>query len=265
MPLNPLQRRQELIEAYRRQGYLERAAYLERVDDAPPIARQLLQGYAPKSFDEAVAWWTGWSGERATELRLSLDQVDQVDLEIKRFPNVERLRRRRSGRLRASREIVEDALVDGLTARVNSRLQPLPPFLPPELSPSWVVYSLLVHVREWACGSKLEAQAPLARIELPPPHPEVPFAHATVCSVCTAVDLRQRPASTCKLCRKGHARDGIIVPRLGVPGLPSLITGYRHVQLHACAECGKPQFANADARMHDACRVANFRQGGRVE
>ena len=264
-PLYPLQRRRELIEAYRRQDYPERAAHLERIDDGPPIAHKLLQGYEPKSLDAAVAWWTGWSGERATELRLSIDQVVEVDLQIKRFPDAEQLRRRRSGSLRASREIVEDALVDGLTARVNSRLRPLPPFLPPELSPSWVVYSLLVHVREWACGSKLEALTPLPRIQLPPPHREFRFAHVTVCAVCTAVDLRRRPANMCKLCRKQHARDGIIVPRLGVLSLPWLITGYRHVHLRACAKCGKPLFGNADARMHDACRVANFRQGGAVE
>lgn len=266
VPLNPLQHRQEeLINAYRRHGYPERADYLERMGDGPLVVRRLLQDRRPARFDEAVMWWTGWSTDQARQLRLACEQAARLGRQVQAdAPAAETLVRQRTALLRTAREQVEDALVEGLAARVNTRLRPVPStegtFAALSQSPDWLLYVLLAGVREWACGSKLEAQAPLRRWELPPPHHEARSAHLIVCSSCTTVDLRRRWAATCKLCRKRHQRDGIVVSKTELPGVPWLITGYRHVHLHTCAECNEPLFGNRDAQMHDRCRVRRSRR-----
>jgi hypothetical protein len=112
-PLDPLQRRAELIEHYDRHGYPERAAYLRRIDEGPRILASL-QAAAndPSSLLDAtfvaIEWWAGDDLGRFAITDFMVSGDDVVDLGFR----------------------LERALLLGLAARVNTRLQPFPAVAP---------------------------------------------------------------------------------------------------------------------------------------
>lgn len=121
---------------------------------------------------------------------------------------------------------LEDALLRGLVARVNTRLQPLPRQL--RLSPNYEIYRLVLALHE-ACNGA----GPLPKWELPPPyHDGVHSAHVVVCELCTVVDLGTQPSSRCRVCAKRHEIRGAVLAPVTGQNLQWLVTGYRQKHLH---------------------------------
>lgn len=253
-PLDPLQRRADLIAHYDRHGYPERADYLRRIDEGPAVLTAFISAFSqrnvqggPAALRAALTWW---ANAAASEILISRF-TDQ--LKASQQPATPLSTRRLSSTQRGLQEAFDDILVIGLAARVNTRLQPWPVELN-GISPSMAIYQLLTTARR-ACGS-LE---PLPKWTLPPPHWELAEAHLIVCDLCTIVDLHRRPSTRCRLCKKRHAKPNtLLVPKRHVD-LPWLITGYAQKHLHYCDWCAQPLFGNADAKRHPTCKTAASR------
>jgi hypothetical protein len=253
-PLDPLQRRAELIDHYDRHGYPERAEYLRRIDEGQAVLTALNAAFSgpnvlggPAALRAALTWWAN----AATSDILISRFTDQ--LLASQAPATPSGARRLSASQRDLHQAFDDTLVIGLAARVNARLQPWPIELN-GISPDMAIYQLLTTARR-AFGS-LEA---LPKWTLPPPHWEMAEAHLVVCELCTIVDLHREPSRRCRLCKKRHAKPNtLLVPKRHVD-LPWLITGYAQKYLHHCDWCGQPLFGNADAKRHPACKTAASR------
>lgn len=253
-PLDPLQRRADLIAHYDRHGYPERADYLRRIDEGPAVLTALISAFSqqhvqggPAALRAALTWW---ATAAATEILISRF-TDQ--LKASQRPATPSGARRLSSTQSELQEALDDILVIGLAARVHTRLQPWPVELN-GISPSMAIYQLLTTARR-ASG----AFGPLPKWTLPSPHREVAEAHLIVCELCTIVDLHRRPSNRCRLCKKRHAKPNtLLVPKRHVD-LPWLITGYAQKHLHYCDGCAQPLFGNADAKRHPACKTAASR------
>jgi hypothetical protein len=236
-PLDPLQRRAELIEHYDRHGYPERAAYLRRIDEGPRIlASPQAAATDPCSLLDvtfvAIEWWAGDGAGRFAITDFMVSGDDVVDLGFR----------------------LERALLLGLAARVNTRLQPFPRQL--RRSPDYEVYHLVRASHEAINGS-----GPLPKWELSPPHRDgISAAHVMVCDLCSVVELTVMPARRCRLCARRHALPAAMLAPITNPNLPWLITGYRQQHLHTCEVCGTAFFGNVDAKTCSArCRTARHR------
>jgi hypothetical protein len=236
-PLDPLQRRTELIEHYARHGYPERAAYLRRIDGGQSILAGVQAAAADPSTMvhaalNAIRWWAGPDVGRfaITDFLVSGDDVIHLGFRL------------------------EQALLHGLAARVNTRLQPFPRQLRP--SPDYEVHRVLRALHEVVNGT-----GPLPKWELPPPHHDgVSSAHVMICELCSVVELTVKPSSRCRLCAKRHAMPEAVLAPITSPNLPWLITGYRHKYLHTCMVCGAVFFGKVDAETCSArCRTARHR------
>ena len=265
-PLNPLQRRAELIAHYERHGYPERVAYLRRIDDGPAVLAATIKLCGGEPLHQlaglllAVQWWAG--DESATALH---ERICSQLRAARSSPTCADSRQLKSARADVA-ELVEESLVAGLAARANTRLQPWPVSLG-GVSPDMAVYQLLDRLRR-----SYGAIGPLPMWPLPPPRRafEIPLeaseVHAVVCEICTAVDLRRRPAIFCRLCAKRHIpADGLLMAKTS-PREAWLIRGYRFVHLRSCVTCGAAFFANADAlTCTPRCRTARSRSSSHAE
>jgi hypothetical protein len=236
-PIDPLQRRRELIDHYERNSHPERAAYLRRMDDGQSVLAGLQAATTePALMLEAVLgaleWWAGPDIGRfaITDVMVSGDDIVHFGFRL------------------------EHVLLSGLAARVNTRLQPLPRQL--RLSPDFEVYRL---VRTW--HEAINGLGPLPQLTLSPPHRDgVTSMHVTVCELCSVVDLTVKPSSRCLLCAKRHRMPGAVLAPITHPELPWLITGYRQKYFRTCAVCGGVFFGNADAEScSPRCRTARHR------
>lgn len=236
-PLDPLQRRAELIEHYERHGYPERAAYLRRMDAGQSILAEFQAAATdpPSMLDAAFAaieWWAGDDIGRfaVTDFMVSGDDVIHLGFRL------------------------EQTLLLGLAARVNTRLQPFPRQLRP--SPDYEVYRLVRASHEAVNGA-----GRLPKWELPPPHRDgISSAHLMVCELCSVVELTVTPSRRCRLCARRHAMPEAMLAPITSPNLPWLITGYRQKHLHTCEVCGEAFFGNVDAETcSERCRTARHR------
>ena len=236
-PLDPLQRRAELIAHYERHGYPERAAYLRRVDEGQGIMAGLQAAAEDatsinQAIHAAIVWWAGQDvgGLGSTEAMRSGGDLVHAGFRL------------------------EEALLHGLAARINTRLQPFPRQLC--LSPDYEVYSIL---RAW--HEAVNGVGPLPRWNLSPPHHDgIRSAHVVVCELCSVVGLATKPWSRCRLCAKRHALPGAFLAPITSPDLPWLITGYRQKYLRTCRVCHKPFFGKVDAvSCSTRCRTAKHR------
>jgi len=256
VPLDPLQRRRELIEHYRRHELDERAAYLEREHEGPILLRRVATLKAQRDdllplLADLIAWWTG-SPSDGPKLGAAFRKA--IEAERDAGPSAA------SGRTRNSRyaeveNITEDVLVAGLLARVNTLLRPIP--LVP--TAGYMVFEMLRTLRVHAAGE----QQPLRRVEFPAAGPSqgAMWVHVAVCERCPFVDLRPQATAYCFLCRRRHALKpgAVLMPKL-ITSEPWGIKGWREVHLHRCEVCGKAFLGNSDARAcSPRCRTARHR------
>lgn len=278
-PPDPLQRErlEELIATYRRRGQPERASYLERMHEGPPLLARLRSG-DPSAVLELVAWWAGDSSQAIELLGARVRWADAkrelADALNDPRSHTPRLRHQISQRMHAQdrvraelRTTVDAVLRAGLIARVDRYLRPAGI----ETADS-VVYDLLRGLREEAHGSSLAAQQPLPKAKLAAAQPghqyPVREAYIVVCDRCSFVDLRKRYARRCRRCQGARERlGGALWKPVTAPNSRWIVVGETNVTTGRCEVCEEAFAVERDSASnpHPACRTAKSRRSAREQ